>query len=160
MNRKQKRIKTAALILAVLLTLLTAGSVFALRYTYGEMRHEGLTYSQWYEGSVAGFYSCQFFAVLTAGLTAAAWYLFFRKPERRELSPGRKRLLKILLCILIPAALGLVILALVSRGEMKAAQAAYAEGLAAYISAYGKYRVAALLSCEALGAVWFMQRKR
>ena len=46
-----------------------------------------------------------------------------------------------------------------SEREMKAAQEAYAEGLPAYIKAYGKYRVAALLSCEALAASAFAQSK-
>lgn len=157
MNKKQKRIKTAALILAILFTLLTLLSFGALWYSYRDMRHEGLTYSQWYEGSIAGFYSCQLITVLIVSLTAAAWIVFFRKSEQRQLSPGKRRFLKIAFFALIPIACALVILTFVSKNEMKAAQAAYAEDLPAYIKTYGKYRVAALLSCEALAAAGFMQ---
>ena len=160
MNKKQKRIKTTALVLAVLFTLLAFLSFGALWYSYREMQHEGLTYSQWYEGSISGFYSCQLITVLILSLAAAAWIVFFRKPERRQLSPGKRRFLKIAFFALIPVACALVVLTLVSRNEMKAAQAAYAEGLPAYVKAYGKYRVAALLSCEALAASAFAQSKR
>ena len=55
MNQKQKRIKTAALILAIFFTILALLSFGALWYSYRDMQHEGLTYSQWYEGSVAAF---------------------------------------------------------------------------------------------------------
>ncbi len=160
MNKKQKWIKTATLILAVLFTLLTLLSFGALWYSYRDMRHEGLTYSQWYEGSIMGFYSCQLITVLIASLAAAAWAVFFRKPEQQRLSPGKRRFLKITFFALIPVACALVILTIVSGKEMKAAQDAYAEGLPAYIKAYGQYRVAALLSCEALAASAFAQSKR
>ena len=160
MNQKQKRIKTAALILAILFTILALLSFGALWYSYRDMQHEGLTYSQWYEGSVAAFYSCQLMTVLIVSLAAAAWIVFFRKPEQRQLSPGKRRFLRIAFFALIPIACALVILTIVSGNEMKAAQEAYAEGLPAYIKAYGKYRVAALLSCEALAASAFAQSKR
>lgn len=158
-NKKQKWIKTATLILAIFFTLLTLLSFGALCYSYQEMRHEGLTYSQWYEGSIEGFYSCQLFTVLIVSLTAVTWIVFFRKPEQR-LSPEKRRLLKTTFFSLIPVAFALVVLTLISRKEMKAAQNAYAEGLPTYIKAYGQYRVAALLSCEALAASAFAQSKR
>ncbi len=160
MNQKQKRIKTAALILAILFTILALLSFGALWYSYRDMQHEGLTYSQWYEGSVAGFYSCQLITVLVVSLAAAAWIFFFRKPEQRQLSPGKRRFLRIAFFALIPVACALVILTIVSGKDMKAAQEAYAEGLPAYIKTYGKYRVAALLSCEALAASAFAQSKK
>ncbi len=159
MNKKQKIIKTTALILAILLTLLTLLSFSALWYSYQEMRHEGLTYSQWYEGSIAGFYSCQFITVLIVSLAAAAWIVFFRKPNR-QLSPGTQRFLKIAFFGLIPVACALLVLTYVSRGELKAAQEACVEGLPLYIKTFGKYRVAALLACEALAAVGIAQKKK
>ncbi len=146
--------------MAILFTLLALLSLGALWYSYREMRHEGLTYSQWYEGSIAGFYSCQLITVLIISLAAAAWAVFFRKPEQRQLSPGKRRFLKIAFFALIPIACALVILTVISGKEMKAAQEAYAEGLPAYIKTFGKYRVAALLSCEALAASAFAQSKR
>ena len=147
------------MILAILFTLLTLISFGALWYSYQEMLHEGLTYSQWYEGSIAGFYSCQFITVLIVSLAAAAWIIFLRKPNR-HLSPGMRRFLKIAFLGLILIACALFILTFISGREMKAAQEAYADGLPAYIKAYGKYRVAALLSCEALATSAFLQSER
>ena len=160
MNKKQKIIKTTALILAILFTLLTLLSFGALWYSYQDMQHEGLTYSQWYEGSIAGFYSSQFMTVLILSLAVTAWIVFFRKPGTRQLSPGKKRFLKIALFALIPITCALVILTFISGRDMKAAQEALAEDLPAYIRAYGQYRVAALLSCEALAAVCFLLSER
>ncbi len=159
MNKKQKRIKTAALVLAILFTLLSLLSFGALWYSYRDMLHESLSYSQWYEGSIAGFYSCQFMTVLIVSLAATAWTVFFRKPDR-QLSPGKKRFLRIAFFALIPITCALVILTFVSGNDLKAAQEACAEGLPGSIKACGQYRVAALLSCEALAAAAFAQSRR
>lgn len=160
MDKKQKRIKTAALILAILFTLLSLLSFGALWYTYRDMLHESLSYSQWYEGSISGFYSCQFMTILIVSLAAVAWTVFFRKPGRRQLSPGKKRFLRIAFFALIPITCALVILTLISGNDLKAAQEACAESLPGSIKAYGQYRVSTLLSCEALAAAAFAQSRR
>ena len=53
-KKKARAIKAALAVLMTLAELLFAGAMLS---AYREMCHEGLTYSQWYEGSIQGFYS-------------------------------------------------------------------------------------------------------
>ena len=55
-DNKKKKYRIIKAVLAALLTLAEVFIAGAMISAYGEMCHERLTYSQWYEGSVQSFY--------------------------------------------------------------------------------------------------------
>ena len=64
---QNKRKRRALIALTVLVTLLWALAILGAVYAGREMRHEGLTYSQWYEDSVDAWYRALVLCVLTFG---------------------------------------------------------------------------------------------
>ncbi len=140
----KKKWKIAA---AVIMTMLEALSVAALCYAVRDMRHEGLTYSQWYEASIYGFYGCLLITAAVTGLMIASWVFLLRKEKGNR--ANRKRVYGILTTVFFFLAAAFLILAAVRHGEIGRAAADNVECLEPYIRAYGNSLVCALLAFEA-----------
>ena len=147
-NAKAKR--GMLLFLSVLFTLLTVVSIFALRYAAEEMRHEALTYSQWYEGTIYGYYGCLMIVCALAGIALGCWagWLLTARPVPAPGKRGRAAL-GVLFAVFLLLALFFVFRSIASYGEIGRAAEANVECLAPYIEAYGRNRLWALLSLEA-----------
>ena len=159
---EKKKTKKAVLIcLAILLTALTAFSGLGLASAVKEMRHEGLTYSQWYEGSVNGYYACLLVLILCVCLTAAAWIAVFKNPPR-SVSRSGLTFLKACVCVFAIAACAFTFLAFWARAEWRQAAEMNVEGLTYYIRVFWRYRIGAMLSifgCLTAVYQWLRRRK-
>ncbi len=132
-----RRVKRILLIIAtVLVFLLFAFAAAALSYTVKEMRHEGLTYSQWYESSIFAFYSC---LVFTVAFSILLVYLlicllrFGRKTGAVQNSRSKT-------AVLAAAVILSVCLVIITRMRLRSINQAAADGAEAlepYIHAYG-----------------------
>lgn len=69
----KKRSRALKIALAVVVTIAQVLFTGAMLMAYQEMRHEGATYSQWYEGSIKGFYGSVVWFMAVTPLFAAAW---------------------------------------------------------------------------------------
>ena len=147
-NAKTKR--GIFLVLSVLFTLLTGLSVFALHYAAKEMHHEGLTYSQWYEGTIYGYYGWLLIFIALAGIALGCWagWVLTTRPLPAPGKRGRTAL-KILCAIFLLFTVFFVFRSFASHGEIRRATETNVECLAPYIEAYGQNRLWALLSLEA-----------
>ena len=154
--QKKKKWNTAMLIVfSVLATVLEAFSLFAVLLSAREMKHEGLTYSQWYEGSIYSFYFWLIVAVICSGLFLAAWYmLLFRKRKQDAANPDGKSKYARKLLLITFAALTLIFAceSVAFRIETNRAYAANVECLAPYIMRFGKCLTAAVVSLELFAA--------
>lgn len=146
-NVKAKR--AVFLSLSILFTLLAILAAFGLSYAAREMAHEGLTYSQWYEGTISTYYG--WLRILTAviGLCLCCWcgFVFSVRPFPR-LKKGARITLKIIfiLCLLLTC---LFVFRSFSSHAYLQAMEAQAESLAPYIETYGQNRLWALIALEA-----------
>ena len=147
-NAKTKR--GIFLVLSVLFTLLTCLSVFALHYAAEEMNHEGLTYSQWYEGTIYVYYGWLLIVAALAGIALGCWagWVLTTRPLP---APGKrgKTALGILCAVFLMLTVFFVFRSFASHGEIGRAAETNVECLAPYIEAYGQNRLWALLSLEA-----------
>ena len=82
MAKKRKMV----VIITIITTVLEMCALSALLFSIREMNHEGLTYSQWYEGSIYGFYSCLLVMIVTTSLFLASWIPLFRGGKARNAS--------------------------------------------------------------------------
>lgn len=148
-NRIGKALHWAA---AILMTGRSVLYIGATEYAYREMRHEGLTYSQWYEGAIDGFYGMLMLAIPAVSLCAVVWYFLLRKRRTQPVQRSRmkKNVSRALACAFAVLTAVLFAAALKDKAGIARAAAENAECLAPYIESYGQSRVAALLSLEAL----------
>ena len=147
-NAKTKR--GIFIFLSILFTLLTGLSIFALHYAAKEMRHEALTYSQWYEGTIYGYYGWLLIVAALAGIALGCWagWLLTARPLPAPGKRGRT-VLGILCAVFLLLTVFFVFRSFVSHGEIRRATETNVECLAPYIEAYGQNRLWALLSLEA-----------
>lgn len=134
--------------MAILATVLLLLGMLALSQSAREMRHEGLTYSQWYEDSIYGFYTCMMVVVACTGLCAALWIVWARA-GRAWLANARPGPMKVGPAICVALTILLTAWAIVRRGMIHQAASEGAEALEPYIRAYGNTRVLALIALEA-----------
>ena len=147
-NAKTRR--TIFLLLSVFFTLLVFLSALGLGYAAKEMNHEALTYSQWYEGTIYGYYGWLLIVAALAGIALGCWigWLFTARPLP---APGKRArtVLGILCAVYLLLTVFFVFRSFASHGEIRQAAEANVECLAPYIEAYGQNRLWALLSLEA-----------
>ena len=131
-------------------TLLLIVAAVILSQAWREMHHEGLTYSQWYEGTIYVYYRWLLIVAALAGIALGCWigWVFTARPLP---APGirGKTALKILCAIFLLFTVFFVFRSFVSHGEIRRATETNVECLAPYIEAYGQNRLWALLSLEA-----------
>ena len=148
MTEKTKRL--IFFILAIPTTAFMLLSVSALTYAVRDMRHEGLTYSQWYEGSIRAYYLWLSVFLMNMGLCIAAWITALRRLRPHESKRdwmARRRAFHVM--ALLSAALGGVFAYSAFRRNVDMLNAAgQVEALAPYIHAYESRRVCTLLSLE------------
>ena len=137
--------------LTVLSTLVFALSIGVLDYSLKEMRHERLTYSQWYEGSVNSVYSSVMLVIVAFSLCAAAWFFLFHKKKQGKDKSARRRVSLIFLLVFGLMSALFVVVAVGKYRELEMARERVEEVLLYYIHQFGKYRLLSLLSIE--GAV-------
>lgn len=137
------------LIAAIAATALTALAALGLAVSAREMIHEGLTYSQWYEGAIAGFYNVLQALIGCSGAAIILWMLW-RYSKRPRVDTREIALVKAGICgALALIACGLVLWAVVSRRALNEAAASGVESLAPYIKTFGLSRSAAQAALEA-----------
>ena len=147
-NGKTKRV--IFLVLFVLFTLLTGLSILALHYAAKEMNHEGLTYSQWYEGTIYGYYGWLLVFIALAGIALGCWIgWFFAARPLPALGKRSRTMLWILCAVFLLLTLFFVFRSFASHGEIQRAAEVNVDSLAPYIESYGRNRLWALLSQEA-----------
>ena len=144
-------------------TLLLIVAAVILSQALREMHHEGLTYSQWYEGSIYGYYYALLLMIAAAGIWLAACLHALGVSAIRKVrgEPWRK-VLGAMGIFFSCLALGMIVLAVIRHGNIQRAVAENAEGVAGNIRMYGKSLVAALVSVEAAIACltgWLKNRK-
>ncbi len=149
------------IIIAIITTMSEVCVLSALLFSIREMNHEGLTYSQWYEGSIYGFYSCLLVTIVTTSLFLASWISLFRGGKAKNVSKAAAwtqalKTVSIAFAILTAA---FVILAAVRYNAIETAAKENVECLEPYIRSYGNSLVYALLSFEAGLASVFGWRK-
>ena len=150
-NEKTNARKTGKVIAVIVTTMLAAASFGALVYAVREMKHEGLTYSQWYEGSIRGFYSCLLITLVFLGLFLFALAALLRKKN----GGGRERLMRVLVVFFTVLTLAFAVLSAVRHGNAVRAAGEGAECLEPYIRDTGNSLVCALVSLEAGIASFF-----
>lgn len=146
----------------VLTTVLETASIGGLVYATREMNHEALTYSQWYEGSIYGFYNVILAVIAMTGLFLAAWFTLlrsFRKESGKKARVG-KRSLGILSAVFTLLTAVFILLAAVRHGEISKEAGENVECLAPYIKAFGNCLVFSLVSFEAAVASLLALLKR
>lgn len=154
MTQKSKKGRLITVLLfaaAVAMTLLAQLHLGALWYAYRDMRHEGLTYSQWYEGSISGYYGILMLTIVAVQLAAAVWFAFVRRvrgPRVHAKKPVKTGAAKAVCAVF-------AVLAAAALWRMIDRQNAYAYALtqnhdayAGYIKWIGQARIAALLAGE------------
>ena len=129
---------------------LTALSLLCLFDAVREMIHERLTYSQWYEGTIYGYYGWLLIVAALAGIALGCWigWLFAARPLPAPGKRGRT-VLGILCAVFLLLTVFFVFRSFASHGEIRQAAEANVECLAPYIEAYVQNRLWALLSLEA-----------
>ena len=147
-NAKTKR--TILLLLSVFFTLLVFFAALGLGYAAKEMHHEALTYSQWYEGTIYGYYGWLLIFIALAGIALGCWIgWFFAARPLPALGKRGRTVLKVLCAIFQLCMLFFVFRSFASHGKIQRAAEVNADSLAPYIESYGQNRLWALLSLEA-----------
>ena len=147
-NAKTKQ--TIFLLLSVFFTLLVFLSALGLGYAAKEMNHEGLTYSQWYESTIYGYYGWLLIFIALAGIALGCWIgWFFAARPLPALGKRGRMVLGILCAVFLLCTLFFVFLSFASHGEIQRVAEVNVDSLAPYIEAYGQNRLWALLSLEA-----------
>lgn len=159
-TNRGKRI--AAVLAACAATVLEVAVICVLTASWREMHHEGLTYSQWYEDSIYGFYSMLRIALVITGIWAAACLHMLSVFRGRSWAfPERGRRICAVLCAVFAVlSAAMLVLALIRQGAVRQAVAERAEMLEGYIRAYGGSLTAALAFLEAAAAAWLGWRKK
>ena len=143
-----KKGKLALGVAAVIVSLAELTLAVGLHFSYKEMQHERLTYSQWYDGALASFFDILLLFIVSTALCAGLWYFFIRRP--RPLSPekikSRKRVLPFLCAALGGTAIWFTVKSFLAYGELLYAQEQVFEGIPGYILAYNAARLPALLA--------------
>lgn len=148
----------------ITMTLLEIGSICALVYSAHEMNHEALTYSQWYEGCIYGFYGCLLAFIAVTGLFLTVWIILIcrlKKNSPEKKLPG-KRLSSGLFAVFTILTVIFVLLTIVRHRELESATQENVECLAPYIKAYGNSQVFSLVTFELAAAslfVWLRKRR-
>ena len=136
-----RRVKRILLIIAIVLVfLLFVFAAAALSYTYKEMRHEGLTYSQWYESSIFVFYSCLVFTVSFSILLVYLLICLLRFGRKTGFVLN-SRTKKAALAVAVILSVCLVIITRMRLRAINLAAADGAEALEPYIRSYGNSMV-------------------
>lgn len=150
MDIGQKRSRRLKIALAAIMTAAELLFICMMLFAYKEMRHEGATYSQWYEGSIAGFYGSVVWLLAVTLPFIAAWHVLIR--DLRGMKTWRR----------IPAIerSGAVFLAFMfaflacmfgydkAKTALEYAQAANSEALAWNYESVGRYKVLMMLSAQ------------
>ncbi len=149
------------IIIIIMTAILEVCSVSALAFAIREMNHEGLTYSQWYEGSIYGFYSSLLVTIVTTSLFLASWIPLLRGRRARDAGKAAAwtRALKTLSIAFAILTVAFAVLASVRYSAIGTAERENVECLEPYIRSYGNSLVYALLSFEAGLASVFGWRK-
>lgn len=146
-----------ALIVALMLTTLTALGLLA---SAREMIHEGLTYSQWYEGAIAGFFGALQVLIGCSGAVILILMLWIYSKRPRD-DTDRALPLKTVICgTLALITCGLVLWTVVSHRTLNEAAASGVESLAPYIKTFGLSRSAAQAALEATVIAGIARLKR
>ncbi len=148
----------------ITMTLLEIGSICALVYSAREMNHEALTYSQWYEGCIYGFYRCLLAFIAATGLFLTVWIILICRLKKSSLKKktSRKRFSSVLFAVFTVLTVVFVLLTIVRHRELESATQENVECLAPYIKAYGNSQVFSLVTFELAAAslfVWLRKRR-
>ena len=141
--------------------VLTALSVLCLFDAAREMIHEGLTYSQWYESAIAGFFIVLQTLIGCSGAVIVFSILWFysKRPgfDTRRVSPlkaGTCGVFALISC-------GLTLWAVASYRTLTEVTASGVESLAPYIRSFGISRSAVQTALEAtliFGIAWLKRK--